>query len=102
VPFVLLGILTLGTGLAVGLGLSEGPVTYTASPQAETPPAVILRESPLHSFSGPLPSIPKDDLHCVAEGLNAEYPRGVVVSTSDVRAVLRRCEARQANGDGTP
>lgn len=30
-PYVLLGILTLGTGLAVGLGLSEGPVTYNAS-----------------------------------------------------------------------
>jgi hypothetical protein len=31
VPFVLLGVLTLGTGLAVGLGLSEGRETHTAS-----------------------------------------------------------------------
>jgi hypothetical protein len=29
-PFLLLGILTLGAGLGVGLGLSEGPVTYSA------------------------------------------------------------------------
>ena len=35
-PYVLLGILTLGTGLAIGLGLSEGPVTYTASAEATT------------------------------------------------------------------
>jgi hypothetical protein len=31
IPYVLLGILTLGTGLAVGLGLSQGTVTYTAT-----------------------------------------------------------------------
>jgi len=35
-PFLLLGILTLGAGLGVGLGLSEGPVTYSAQPMAET------------------------------------------------------------------
>lgn len=35
-PFLLLGILTLGAGLAVGLGLSEGPVTYSAQNQALT------------------------------------------------------------------
>jgi hypothetical protein len=37
-PFLLLGILTLGAGLGVGLGLSEGPVTYSAQTQvlAET------------------------------------------------------------------
>jgi hypothetical protein len=35
-PFLLLGILTLGAGLGVGLGLSEGPVTYNAQPLAET------------------------------------------------------------------
>jgi hypothetical protein len=33
-PFLLLGILTLGAGLGVGLGLSEGPVTYSAQTQA--------------------------------------------------------------------
>jgi hypothetical protein len=32
IPYVLLGVITLGTGLAVGLGLSEGPLTYSASP----------------------------------------------------------------------
>ena len=30
-PYVLLGVLTLGSGLGAGLGLSEGPVTYDAT-----------------------------------------------------------------------
>jgi hypothetical protein len=47
VPHVLLGILTLGTGLAIGLGLSEGPVTHSAS--AAAPPVVIVREVPAAS-----------------------------------------------------
>ena len=47
VPYVLLGVLTLGTGLAIGLGLSEGPVTHTAD--GATPPVVIVREVPAAS-----------------------------------------------------
>jgi len=47
VPYVLLGILTLGTGLAIGLGLSEGPITHTAS--AAGPPILVLREVPAPS-----------------------------------------------------
>jgi hypothetical protein len=37
-PFLLLGVLTLGACLGLGLGLSEGPVTYSAQTQeaAET------------------------------------------------------------------
>src|ERR1700734_2642021 len=31
VPYLLLCVLTLGTGLAIGLGVSEGPVTYSAA-----------------------------------------------------------------------
>jgi hypothetical protein len=34
-PSLLLGVLTLGAGLGVGLGLSEGPATYNAQPLAE-------------------------------------------------------------------
>jgi hypothetical protein len=30
-PYLLLGLLTLGAGLGVGLGLASGPVTYMAS-----------------------------------------------------------------------
>ena len=33
-PYLLLGILTLGAGLGVGLALSEGTVTYSAQTQA--------------------------------------------------------------------
>lgn len=38
VPYVLIGVLTLGTGLAVGLALSEGPVT---APSSDAAPSVI-------------------------------------------------------------
>jgi hypothetical protein len=43
IPYVLLGILTLGTGLAIGLGLSEGTLTYTATSAATWAPCASAR-----------------------------------------------------------
>lgn len=43
IPYVLLGILTLGTGLAVGLGLAEGALTYNAAATSFWAPCTIQR-----------------------------------------------------------
>jgi Protein of unknown function (DUF4232) len=45
-PYILLGVLTLGTGLGIGLGLSEAPITHPASPSLSRVPTTTVSPPP--------------------------------------------------------
>jgi hypothetical protein len=80
VPYVLLGLLTLGAGLGVGLGLSEGPVTYTASlgdpmntpcsaaPNGEGLSCQLRPGTVSFLFGGP--GLSKGAMNCLVDGLD--------------------------------
>jgi hypothetical protein len=80
VPYVLLGLLTLGAGLGVGLGLSGGPVTYTASlggpmntPCSATPNGAGLSCHLRHgavSFLFAGPRLSTGAMDCLVDGLD--------------------------------
>jgi hypothetical protein len=119
VPYVLVGILTLGTGLAIGLGLSEGTVTYTATSAANWAPcetarngAVINvtcgsvvsqvtpssftyeRQGSVSFFESP-PKMPRDFVQCMTSELIHVVPRtGRISSTKlnrDMDAIYSSC-----------
>jgi hypothetical protein len=118
VPYVLLGILTLGTWLAIGLGLSEGPITYNASSFAEvtgTPCSAASDGGRMtcHLSSGEVViwfgqyargPIPPGAVDCVVEGLDgvgaasrteAEAPAGVLAA---INVLLPGCERGTGGG----
>ena len=104
-PFALLAVLTLGTGLAIGLGLSEGPVTYTAtsvSPWAPcssarhgaeltvmcrsvvsqvTPTSFTYQKGASVSFYESPPRMPKDFRTCMSSALIHVVPRTGPISS---------------------
>jgi hypothetical protein len=87
-PFLLLGVLTLGTGLGVGLGLSEAPrstVARTAAPavtpqvRAVVPPAT-LETTPTTTVETPS-STP-------ASGVQPEHPYGLAAGPNGTLYIL--------------
>jgi hypothetical protein len=96
-PQVLVGLLTLGAGLAAGLALSSGPITYV--PGSALPVVVSCVTSTSHDRSR---------VECASPGsstiatfwfaASAKVPNGFdrcvskVLATSRPQAVLRKCE----------
>ena len=97
VPYVLLGLLTLGAGLGVGLGLSEGPVTYTASlgdpmntpcsaaPNGEGLSCQLRPGTVSFLFGGP--GLSKDAMNCLVDGLDGAGAR-TPPSFREIRRVI--------------
>jgi hypothetical protein len=108
VPYLLLGILTLGAGLGVGLGLSEGPVTYSASPQsAGTPCSASPNRAGLScrlrhgavSFLFAGPRLSKGAMNCLVGGLDgAGTPANIGEVGRALGLLLPECE----RGSGVP
>jgi hypothetical protein len=119
VPYLLLGILTLGTGLAIGLGLSEGPVTYSATSTSPWAPCSISRNGTattvtcrsvvshvtpssftwgsqgFESFYERPWKIPKDFVQCMTSALINVVPRTGHISSAklnrDMGAIYTSC-----------
>ena len=108
-PFALLGILTLGTGLGVGLGLSEGPVTYSASAEVTgTPCSAMPNDAGMtcRLSSGQVMvwfgqygrTLSKGSINCVVDGVDGAEAAGHTEPTSlaaveaTVNVLLPECE----------
>jgi len=119
IPYVLLGILTVGTGLAVGLGLSDGPVTYSATSVSPWAPCSISRNGTTtkvtcrsvisdvtsSSFSygrqgsafffEPPPKMPEDFVTCMTSALVHVVPRTGPISSAklnrEIDAIYDSC-----------
>jgi hypothetical protein len=104
VPYLLLGILTLGTGLAIGLGLSEGPVTYTAtsvgaSAESQCPTETNKPFDSCISISfGRGPTIPRGSVECVLKGLMEDRPMSTPAFKRDETILLSTCKKRRSDG----
>ena len=107
VPYVLVGILTLGTGLAIGFGLSKGPVTYTASAEVTGIPCSALPNGAagmtcsgnIVVWFGPHGrKFSKGSINCVVDGVNGAKAAGHNESASlaaveaAVNVLLPECE----------
>ena len=118
-PYLLLGILTLGTGLAIGLGLSKGPVTYTATSASSWAPCTTARTGAVRkvtcgsvvaqvtpssftygrqgtaSFFEPPPKMPKDFVTCMTSALIHVVPRTAPISSAklnrEMDAIYETC-----------
>ena len=105
-PYLLLGILTLGTGLGVGLGLSEGPLTHTATMAPYWGPCSTSRTQSGIDVSCSAPTIevsahswrkgtslttwfsssvrlPNSFAACMTKTLNRVFPKGISSSTAE-------------------
>jgi hypothetical protein len=103
IPYVLLGILTLGTGLGVALGLTEGPVTSTASSgEVMTTPCFAapqgaglschLRDGAV-SFGFAGPELSKGAVNCLVSGVDgAGAPTSIGEVRRAVGLLLPECE----------
>ena len=106
-PYVFLGILTIGVGLGVGLlGLSEGPWTYNSSAEVTgTPCSAAPNEAGLSchlsngaaSFLFAGPRLSKGAMSCLVEGLNgAGTPRSMGEVRRALGVLLPACERGSA------
>jgi hypothetical protein len=105
-PYLLLGILTLGTGLGIGLGLSEGPLTHTATtapywgpcstsrtqsgvkvscraPTTEVSANSWRKGTSLTSWFSSSVRLPKTFAACMTRTLNRVFPNGISSSTAE-------------------
>jgi hypothetical protein len=115
VPYMLLGFLTLGTGLGVGLGLSEGTATDTPTvasswhPCSASPTTAGLQVSctlvGAKSYSSsmtvwfePSHSFPKGTAACLNAALDRAVPNGVSNNLAhfekELTQALRGCGVR--------
>jgi hypothetical protein len=82
VPYLLMGVLTLGAGLGAGLSLSDGPVTFTPVQ------GVAAAQSP-QSFDG-----------CFMKGMVKVHDTDPTTLARDQTRVIARCEATTGYHDG--
>jgi hypothetical protein len=108
VPYLLLGILTLGAGLGVGLGLSEGPMTYSTSAQvAGTPCSATPNRTALTcrlrhgavSFLFAGPRLSTGAMNCLVTGLDGTR---TPVSFGEVRRAIGLLLPDCERGSGVP
>jgi hypothetical protein len=71
IPFLLLALLTLGAALGAGLGLSQGPLTYSARPPVVTAKVAVKQHGAVqpigtfkHFFENAPRHIPKGYAFC--------------------------------------
>jgi len=108
VPYLLLGALTFGAGLGVGLGLSEGPVTYNATATSSWAPCATARTASgttvtcgsvvsdvtpssftygsqgFEHFYEPPPKMPRDFATCMTSALIHVVPRTTTISSAKI------------------
>jgi hypothetical protein len=93
-PFLLLGLLTVGAGLGVGLGLSEGAVRHGAT---AAPLVVIIRES--HSCTDTGTGAECAVWTCEERATRAAEkarPMGATAENTALKAVLSKCDHGRA------
>jgi hypothetical protein len=119
VPYLLLGALTFGAGLGVGLGLSEGPVTNNATATSSWAPCATARtasgttvtcgtvvsdvtpssftydrQGAAHFYESP-PKMPRDFATCMTSALIHVVPRATTISSGElnrkINAIYMTC-----------
>ena len=102
VPYLLLVVLTLGAGLAAGVSMAAGPVTYTVGPSvaagqepcASAAKADRLSES-CRSFIFNFATTTKDlkgTVSCVLKGLKRVHPKTAASLAREGKAIVTKCE----------
>jgi hypothetical protein len=108
-PYLLLGILTLGTGLAIGLGLSQGPATYNAGSvrwtcsssltQGEATVSCDSAAARESAWSPDVGSLPRDITACMFGAMETVAPaaKGAAYGQAFV-AAKKKCGFPRGNG----